>query len=80
VSATIIWTLLEYVHYQSNAGDNYQKRILGGVIVVGQLLCIGRTSNALGVLVCTMPWIIHSGLVISDLLHNTGIIDRPQQL
>jgi hypothetical protein len=80
VSATIIWTLLEYVHYQSNAEDSYQKRVLGGAVIVGLLPFIGCTSNALGVLVCTMPWIIHSGLVISDFLHTSGIIDQPQRL
>ena len=63
---------------RSNLGDplfvdgmaKYQKQILGGAIVVGLLPCIGCTSNALGVLVCTTPWIIHAGLLFSDLLHG----------
>jgi hypothetical protein len=69
-SASVIWTLLEYAHYQSNAEDDYQKLALGGAVIVGMLPFFGCTSNALGVLISTEPWSIHFGLVISNLLHS----------
>jgi hypothetical protein len=69
-SASLIWTLLEYIHYQSNAEDDYQKLVLGGAVVFGLLPFFGCDSKALGVLICTMPWSLHFGLVISDLLHS----------
>jgi len=68
--ASILWTVLEYIHYHSNAEDEFQRKILVGAVVVGLLLCVGCAWNALGVLIQTMPWIIHSGLIISDLLHG----------
>jgi hypothetical protein len=68
--ASVVWAVLEYIHYQSNAEDKFQKMILGATIILGLLPCIGYASSALGTLVYTMPWIVHAGLVFSDLLHD----------
>jgi hypothetical protein len=69
-SASFIWAFLEYIHYHSNVEDKFQKKIMVGAVVVGLLLCVGCTWNALGVLIQTMPWIIHAGLLVSDILHG----------
>jgi uncharacterized membrane protein len=69
VAACLTWTVLEWSLWESNADDKYQLPILGVATCLGLLPAIGCLSNVVGVMFCTMPWAMHLGLVVSELLH-----------
>jgi hypothetical protein len=73
VAACLTWTVLEWSLYESNAEDRYQLPILGLATCLGLLPAIGCLSNVLGIMFCTMPWAMHLGLVVSEVLH---MVDR----
>lgn len=69
-SASIVWTVLEYVRYQSRANDRFQGAIVASAAVLGLLPSIGSAVDFLGALFCVMPWAVHTALVVSDVLHH----------
>jgi hypothetical protein len=73
-AACMVWTVLEWAHYFSNENDKYQKFILASAICLGLLPAIGCSANVLAVLLCMVPWAIHLGLVVSDVLHRSGLV------
>lgn len=68
--ASLIWTVLEWAHYQSKANDRYQMHILGSATVLGMFPVFATGASVLGTVVSTVPWAIHLALVGSDVLHS----------
>jgi hypothetical protein len=74
--ACMLWAVLEWAHYFSNENDKYQHVILASAICIGLLPAIGCSSNVLAVLLCMVPWAVHLGLVVSDVLHRSRLITK----
>jgi hypothetical protein len=73
-AACMIWAVLEWAHYFGNEANKYQNVVLASAICVGLLPAIGCSPNVLAVLLCVVPWAIHLGLVVSDLLNRSRFI------
>lgn len=69
-AASMTWAFLEWAHYQSNVSDQYQGAILGIASTFGFLAAIGRGKDMLTMLFCTMPWVMHLSLLVSDVFHR----------
>lgn len=69
VAACLLWTVLEWAHYQSNTNDRYQKHILISFVALSVSPSILCGASWLGTVVNTVPWAVHFGLVISDVIH-----------
>lgn len=70
--ASMTWTFLEWAHYQSNVEDKYQMAILGVVSIIAFLPALGCAKDMLMVALCTVPWVMHWGLLVSDVLHRVS--------
>ena len=77
--ASMTWAFLEWAHYQSNVEDRYQMAILGVISMIGFLPALGCAENMLAVAVCTVPWAMHFGLLISHVLHRVSRVDNVVQ-
>jgi hypothetical protein len=73
-TACMTWAVLEWAHYFSNEDDRYQNVALVSAICIGLLPAIGCWSSALAALLCIVPWAVHLGLVVSDVLHRSRFI------
>jgi hypothetical protein len=73
-AACMIWAVLEWAHYFGNEDDKYQNVVLASAICIGLLPAIGCSANILAVLLCIVPWAVHLGLVVSDVLHRSRFI------